>query len=309
MAELDTTTKDLIEKHIDKIDRNDFIMLFDEIISEHDVKECEKVFNAMERADIEEANIEEAKKTYYNSHRIKQIKCYNVGFGDCFLCMDDNKNGPKMLVDCGEHRSFNNLAVLNDVYNELITAKQKNLMISHLHQDHYNGISKLLVVHKDLKFDNVYLPNYLSNGSLELYATMLFYGKKDHVLSKAARAVLSMPGIFACNLSHYAKIYFVCEGKIIYNNLCVFETMLPRKWAKKPCLINDKIIEDFCSKYLRIFNLEGNDDECATIEVSVSQEHNIKEQLDELFREYEHIELPSITEVEVKALEIGRAHV
>ena len=117
MAELDTTTKDLIEKHIDKIDKNDFITLFDEIISEHDVKECEKVFNAMERAGIKEANIKEVKKTYYNSHRIKQIKCYNVGCGDCFLCKDATDNGAKMLVDCGEHNSFKNLSVLNDVYN------------------------------------------------------------------------------------------------------------------------------------------------------------------------------------------------
>ena len=238
----------IVNENKDLINQGEFDFLFEQILGEHGYQVDEEFFKMCEDAGIGGASIEELKNMYYCNHRIKQIKCYNVGFGDCFLCKDNNENGPKMLVDFGEHRSFNNLAVLNDVYDELIMAKQKNLMISHLHQDHYNGVSQLLATHQDLKFDNVYLPNYISNGSLELYATMLFYGKKDHVLSKAARAVLSMPGIFACNLSHYAKIYFVCEGKIIYNNLCVFETMLPRKWAKKPCLIKNKIIEDFCFK-------------------------------------------------------------
>ena len=296
------TTKKIILDNVQIINKNNFVELYDKIISEYDYNEWSDVKDKFKKANVGKGMVDDVESKYYQTHRIKQIKCYNVGFGDCFLCMDDNKNGPKMLVDCGEHNSFKNLSVLNDVYDELIMAKQKNLMISHLHQDHYNGISQLLVAHKDLKFDNIYLPNYISNGSLELYAAMVFYEKKDNPLSRAARAVLSIPGIFATNLSQRAKIYFACEGKIIYNNLCVFETILPKKWAKKPCLIDNVQIKEFCSRYLKIFNLEPDNDGCITMEVSVSQEYNIKEEIDELLREYDDTELPVISEYELEKL-------
>lgn len=302
MEKLKETTKKIIVENLQIIDENNFVQLYDKIISEYDYNEWKDVKDKFKKANVGDGMVGDVESKYYQAQRIKQIKCYNVGFGDCFLCKDGTDNGAKMLVDCGEHNFFKNLSVLNDVYNELIIAKQKNLMISHLHQDHYNGISQLLAAHKDLKFDNIYLPNYISNGSLELYAAMVFYGKKDNPLSRVARAVLSIPGIFATNLSQRAKIYFACEGKIIYNNLCVFETILPKKWAKKPCLIDNVQIKEFCSRYLKIFNLEPNNDGCITMEVSVSQEYNIKEEIDELFREYDDTELPVISEHELEKL-------
>lgn len=298
MKELDTLTTKLIEKHIDKIDRNDFISLFDEIISEHDVKECEKVFNAMVEADIEEANIEEVKKTYYKNHRIKQIKCYNVGFGDCFLCKDNNENGPKMLVDCGKHRSFNNLAVLNDVYDELIMAKQKNLMISHLHQDHYNGVSQLLATHQDLKFDNVYLPNYISNGSLELYASTIFLDPNSD-LAREARYVLQIPGILQKNCTPNARIYFLSEGGKAFNSLCVFEALLPKNNRERLWNENIEPIREFCERYKEILGYVEN--ESGSVTVSINLEESISELVEKFYNQasekYERVSKSKINEL------------
>ena len=66
---------------------------------------------------------------FYTSNRINKIKCYNVGFGDCFLCKDENTNS-KMLIDCGTTGSFKSKDVIDDIYSELVNAAEKNLMIS-----------------------------------------------------------------------------------------------------------------------------------------------------------------------------------
>lgn len=300
MKELDTLTTKLIEKHIDKIDRNDFITLFDRIISKHDLKECEKVFNAMKSAGIGEGEtgIDKIKKAYYSNHRIKKIKCYNVGFGDCFLCKDNNENGPKMLVDCGEHRSFNNLAVLNDVYDELIMAKQKNLMISHLHQDHYNGVSQLLATHQDLKFDNVYLPNYISNGSLELYASTIFLDPNSD-LAREARYVLQIPGILQKNCTPNARIYFLSEGGKAFNSLCVFEALLPKNNRERLWNENIEPIREFCERYKEILGYVEN--ESGSVTVSINLEESISELVEKFYNQasekYERVSKSKINEL------------
>lgn len=239
--------------------------------------------------------------------RIHQIKCYNVGFGDCFLCKNPTTNS-KMLIDCGTHRSFDNVGVTNDIYDELTVAKEKNLIISHLHQDHYNGISYLLVSHPDLKFDNIYLPNYISNGSLELYAAMMFYGEEDNPLSKAARSVLAIPGIFANNLSHKSKIYFVCEGKTFHNELCSFETILPKKWGKNLYYIDNNQIRDFCSRYQEILSIKSDNADCTTFEVRITENHRVQDQIDNLLIEYNNIEIPQISDDELKKLKKAFTH-
>lgn len=240
--------------------------------------------------------------------RIYQIECYNVGFGDCFLCKDDRENGAKMLVDCGTHRAFKNVAVTGDIYSKLINAQEKNLMISHLHQDHYNGITYLLKSHPNLKFDNVYLPNYISNGSLELYAAMVFYGKKNDSLSKIARTVLAIPGILASNLSRYAKIYFACEGEIIHNQLCSFETILPKKSLNLPHFINNEQIRAFCENYWKILNVNVSDSEYTITADQITQDNHIQQRIDDLIREYDMVEFPPILDDKLEVLRKAFEH-
>ena len=140
--EINGLTKKIIEEKTHLIDRDDFNALFEEVVREYGYQECKKVFDILKIAEIE-CDINSIKSRFYIENRIKQIKCYNVGFGDSFLCKGKNEYGAKMLVDCGEQNSFKNLNVLSDIYNELLTAEEKNIMISHLHEDHYNGISLL----------------------------------------------------------------------------------------------------------------------------------------------------------------------
>ena len=296
---MNSEVKKFIEENIDLIENENFQEMFN---LAHKKLSCAHALEL--RGVLYSAGVccnERSTSPNILKHRIHQIKCYNVGFGDCFLCKNENTNS-KMLIDCGTQNSFKNTDVTDDIYLELAQADEKNIMISHLHEDHYNGISSLLATYPNLQIDNVYLPNYISYGGLELYAAMVFYGKQDTDLTKVARAVLTIPGIFANNFSHYARIYFACEGKTIQNNLCTFETILPRKWFKRPCPIDNEKIREFCSRYLSILNIETSTGEGNTIEVRIVSDNNIQQEIDELLREYDNVDFPSISNSELEAL-------
>lgn len=283
MADLDTTTKDLIEKHIDKIDKNDFITLFDEIIAEHDVKESEKVFNAMERADIEEANIEEVKKTYYNSHRIKQIKCYNVGFGDCFLCKESTDNGDKMLVDFGARKK--DKVVINNVTNELSKADVKYLMLSHLHEDHYRGLKYVNVSsNKQFQFDEIYIPNYITNYGIEILGAVLLTST-NNTLINLVKEILRIPNLLAGFVSNSTNVQLLVEGNSVCNGLCAFDVLLPLKnksYFNIKEFLPERIgveIEEFSKQYKSLVGYNESEEYNCTISIHNDSLVNRIEQL------------------------------
>ena len=55
---------------------------------------------------------------------ITKIKCYNVEFGDCFLCKNEDCDSV-MLVDCGTSPTFNSLNVANDICMEMKARYEK----------------------------------------------------------------------------------------------------------------------------------------------------------------------------------------
>ena len=166
---------------------------------------------------LEEVGLK-AKKGFYHqlatvtsTLNISRIKCYNVGFGDAFLCKGNNDNSPKMLVDCGTGSNINTMEdVISDIYEEFEISGKKYIMISHLHEDHYNGITKLFENYEDLKIDALYLPNYISSGSLEIFAEIIFADSKSK-LSKLAQSILRVPGLFQKHFETGAKIHFLSE--------------------------------------------------------------------------------------------------
>ncbi len=73
---------------------------------------------------------------------LSQIIAYNVGFGECLLLkfIDDNKES-FLLLDCGS-KSHTQVAwkdIAEDIVNQLGNCKELSFMLSHLHDDHYNG--------------------------------------------------------------------------------------------------------------------------------------------------------------------------
>lgn len=215
--------------------------------------------------------------------RITKIKCYNVEFGDCFLCKNEEYESV-LLVDCGTHPTFNNSNVVNDIYREMQDQYEKNVMISHLHQDHYNGITYLLSKHPTFKINNLYLPNYISNGSLEILAEVIFADKHSD-LAQAARDILMIPGLFSRHFENGARIHFLSEGGLTENEVCRIRVFLPRKnLIRQKAVLDNSRIEAFCAEYRQVLNYQENDS--GDVFVSVSLDLDYGRRISELISDY-----------------------
>ncbi|MDE6758580.1 MAG: hypothetical protein K2J89_04815 [Clostridia bacterium] len=104
---------------------------------------------------------------------INKIEMYKVGFGDCFICSDE-ENRNKMLVDCGSIREVHP-NIIEDI--NLSLARTNNyLMITHFHDDHFNKLEKL---DPELKFSEIYLPNFFTRNIIRLEYSILASNNKN----------------------------------------------------------------------------------------------------------------------------------
>ncbi|MGE5628598.1 MAG: hypothetical protein ACM3X7_10895 [Solirubrobacterales bacterium] len=94
------------------------------------------------------------------------VKC--VKFGDSSTIKIDNH---QLIIDCGSDSRGNNMtssefaysAIANDLYND----NQTDLLITHFHKDHFNGILNIPELQR--KLTNVYLPYSIIQGE-NIYA-------------------------------------------------------------------------------------------------------------------------------------------
>ena len=216
-----------------------------------------------------------------SSKRIHRIKCYNVGFGDCFLCKDADENGSKMLVDFGGAQNFD--AVKPDLLREFSTANKKYLMLSHLHCDHYSGLKKISAQRDKrlLQFDEIYIPDYIGCGGIEFLGELLLSTKSTYLL-RLVRSILKIPDLLSGYITDDTKVHLLCQGNTISNTLCDFEVILPLQsnpfYAKKQELYEDAI-HTFASEYK---NLVRYHDEQQTRGALIHLHHGIGERIDSL---------------------------
>ena len=262
---LSPQTKKFIEDNIEIIEAGNF----EEITLNALINYGEKVLQELKEAflccQIEGANLSEYIHPIFSKRRIKKVKCYNVGFGDCFLCKDENENGNKLLVDFGARRA--DKKVVCDLKNELSNAKNKYLMISHLHEDHYRGFKN--VKYKDisfLQFDEIYLPNYITNGGLEFLGEELLLSNNNQLI-KQVIALLKIPFLFPKYIKDGAKIFLLREGNRRYTNLCTFKVLLPKKDAFSH-IMNPQtkhIVKEFTETYISLLGYSEEGEEFASI--------------------------------------------
>lgn len=270
------------KKILELIDQEDFLKLCDITLKQYDYSKWLEILQTFREADVE-GDFESIMPYNCDLHRIKKIKCYNVAFGDCFLCKNEDYNSV-MLVDCGTYPTFNNPSVVNDICQEMKERREKNIMISHLHRDHYNGIADLFINDPTLKINNLYLPNYISNGSLEILAEVIF-ADKHSALAKAVREILMIPGLFSRHFENGAKIHFLSENGLIKNKVCRISVLLPRKnLVKQKAILDNSKIEAFCKEYVKIFR--NTEDAEGRITVSVSLDLDYGERISQLISEY-----------------------
>ena len=84
---------------------------------------------------------------------------YNCYFGDCFKI--ENSNGNDLLVDFGIYPgssgTVNPEDRFDDIFNDL-SGKSIDFLLSHYHEDHYNGVVYINDQY-GYKFDDVYIPD------------------------------------------------------------------------------------------------------------------------------------------------------
>lgn len=177
-----------------------------------------------------------------------KVIAFNVGCGDCSI-LQDERNG--MLIDYGG-KATKVSNVLLDVKRILSQCIEKNLMVSHLHKDHYCGIVKLA---NSVTFKHIYLPDYICGDGLYILASSLLV-KTDSII-KQVKQILSIPKIFFSNglINYNSDIRLLVGGDTFVNSLGEFEVLLPNvhKSSLPRSLLdkiyNNKIIKTFVEMY------------------------------------------------------------
>ena len=175
--------------------------------------------------------------------RIKKINVYNVGFGDCCLCENEEA---LMLVDCGTKR---NNAFFIDTINKLDAKftkddnKEKYMVLTHLHEDHYNGIKNL---NPSIVFDKIYLPNYISTMSLKILGAALIESSSNRIIKQVIN-ILKIPQLFSKRINGRTIIYLLSEKDCFINRLGNFDILLPLKTDIFVDVNTKKEIESFAN--------------------------------------------------------------
>ena len=244
--------KKFIETYIEDIESGDFQKVFS--IARH-MLTCAHVLELQSRLCISGICCKsECLSLCQKNHRIHQIKCYNVGFGDCFLCKGENEDSAKMLVDFGGAKNFK--MVKNDLKHEFSSADKRYLMLSHLHKDHYSGLTKVNDGSNVFLFDEIYLSDYIASGGIEFMGEVLL-SSQDNILLNLVRSILKIPALLFRYVKDDTKVYLLCQGNVVYNSLCSFEVLLPLKNNKFYLHHRgdlEDLIRSFAKEYIKLLD-------------------------------------------------------
>lgn len=90
---------------------------------------------------------------------IKPVKC-----GDCNIVRGKSE---QLLIDCGSDNSHNGLCssefAFNAIHKEIFHKELTDIMITHFHKDHFNGV---LEIPNTYRFKTAYLPYSIINGEI-----------------------------------------------------------------------------------------------------------------------------------------------
>lgn len=153
---------------------------------------------------------------------LNEIEVFNVQFGDCFMLKSYDSNAA-MLVDFGSMQRINPL-VTQKIENELHFANEKNLMITHFHQDHCIGIQLL---NNSIKFHNIYLPNFFSKSIIRLHIALLYYLNPSSQAHIVAMNLLSIVPNLCAYLNTDSIVNYVKRGDTIFNKTDAYRILWP----------------------------------------------------------------------------------
>ncbi len=177
------------------------------------------------------------------------IRMYNCYFGDCFKL--NNETGTPLLVDFGIHEKRVNKTLVsqrfNDVYQD-IQAQELDFLLSHYHEDHYNGAVHIKNNY-GYTFKDVYIPDiWTINGSiaatqLTVLSSMLSMYKLNNNLS-----ILTFLQRISKSNIHFVQRGYTIQDKYIalwpsYNSLSKKAEKVLERVLGKGSFKDDHIVE------------------------------------------------------------------
>lgn len=90
-----------------------------------------------------------------------KVQMFQMYCGESILVSNDDSC---LLIDCGSHSS--DISLFDNVINTLCHFRHKEAMITHFHDDHFNGFMYITdpVRTRVVSFDNVYIPHIFTVG-------------------------------------------------------------------------------------------------------------------------------------------------
>lgn len=159
-----------------------------------------------------------------------KIKMYDVNWGEAILY---EVGGDKLLVDCGAKYHHKGYTAYNAVRNDFSFGKD-DLLITHLDEDHYNGVISMADAGERLK--RVFLPKYMffsKDGGLcstyGYFASVIFF----YLLGKK-RQLNSLNRLFASLINSASSIKSVAYGDYIDLGTTKFKVIWPEEETLHP---------------------------------------------------------------------------
>ena len=144
------------------------------------------------------------------------IRMYNCYFGDCFKIANDSGND--LLVDMGIHRFCATKKCRENRFDEILSdlSDSTDFLLSHYHEDHYNGAVYISKNPHNFRFSDVYIPDIWNiKGSIEAISLHLLRIILDRSIIKYGTTLFSFLKAICKSKS---KIHFVQRGVEIQNN-------------------------------------------------------------------------------------------
>lgn len=198
----------------------------------------------------------------------RNLRMYNMGFGDCFVIYDDNEN---LMVDFGSIHSEKALLKRHpNIFTHIDEYFYNNnsihsLLITHFHEDHYKFVSKL----RDDSLDKIYMRNiYSSSSQIKLNILALIYFSKTSKIWKTAYDILTATslvgkGKFNCEYHFVKEKDYFSVGATKYQVLAPFDGIKEND--------NDEEIEEINKLFSKLINQFPDADKLFNLILNVNQ--------------------------------------
>ena len=143
------------------------------------------------------------------------IRMYDCMFGDCFRVEPETDKYNPLYVDFGIHHRSAPKISREDRYKKIIEdmPDHKDFLLTHYHEDHYDGVIYMYQNFPCQRFDNVYIPDIWNiSGSVYFVSLILLKGLLGNYYLNNNITLFSF---LASICRNSGRIHFISKGDIV----------------------------------------------------------------------------------------------